>query len=178
MANARELYAAMVDVGLSMSQAKALYRDTLGSIAERFARSPVVDIPGVGAFIGSTTHHPARQGVNPFTRQPITWPARTSVRVHFEPDGALVGAIVTQSAGAQASDPLHVAFASVLTKWGLLNLPGVGSFRLVKIPARRAQVDPRTGAVVKPAMPASRDVRFRPTSKLKRAVLGEDVEQE
>jgi nucleoid DNA-binding protein len=170
----RDLHAAMIAAGLSSFEARARFEESLGSLPERLPVAQSVDVPGIGAFVARVTIRPARQGVNPFTRETITFPARTITRILFEPEGALLSAVNARAAGlslSDASDPLEQAFASVLIGAGTLKLAGIGAFRIIKVPARRARIDPSTGAVLAPAMPASREVRFRPASSLKAAVV-------
>src|SRR6185312_10051358 len=103
------------------------------------ARAWSVDVPGVGAFMARGTIRPARQGINPFTRMPITFPARRICRIRFEPDPDLVDAINLdrpEGEPARSSDPLHLAFVSALTsKRHEVVLAGIGRFRVIKKPA-------------------------------------------
>lgn len=171
--NQQELISTMVAEGATLAEAKEIYRGTLGSLAEQLARAVVADIPGVGTFSAHVTHKPAVKGVNPFTRQPITFAARDIVRIRYSPDSSLLAAIDARSSGLplpEPSGPLHGAFVAALIRMGVIRL-SVGNFRVIKMPARRARLHPRTGAVLVPARPAHRDVVFRASSRLKSMVI-------
>lgn len=180
----RELLAKMASLGVDHAEAKAIYRTTLGAIPEQIVQRGVADVPGVGSFSARVTHRPARQAVNPFTRQPLTIPGRTLVRILFSVDSALLEAIDAHYAKAPpvgSRGLLHDAFFAVLSKSGYVTLAGLGAFRVCKMPAQRARLHPRTGAVIAPALPAHRDVRFRAASQLKAKIVaalrGESVEE-
>jgi nucleoid DNA-binding protein len=178
--NQRELIQAMVRLGETRAAAEDRYRETFGALGSALARASVADVAGVGTFSAKVTTTEAVDGMNPFTRQPYSFPARRRVRIRFDPDAALLEAInlvPDPAAGAESrgrSDPLFLAFVSALTgpRPGEVRLAGIGTFRVWKMPAQRALVNSRTVAVT-PAAPAYRTVRFVPGSKLKAESLPE-----
>jgi nucleoid DNA-binding protein len=169
----------MVQHGALRQEAERRVDEILATLGPELARAGSADVPGVGTFVARGTVKPARQGINPFTRQPITFPARRICRIRFDPDPALFDAVnrpAEEPAGA--SDPLLLAFVTGLReRWGKVELPGVGRFRVYKVPARRSLTNPRTGAVT-PALATHRDVRFSPSSKLKAQAFPGDVADE
>jgi nucleoid DNA-binding protein len=164
----------MVDLGADWLLAEEAYREAFGSLTETIVRFRVAELPGVGTFSARCLHRPAYQAVNPFTRQPITCAARDLLRFRFAPDPLLLSAIDAKATGAPPAGSLGLlgdAFLKGLTsRWPEIKLP-IGVFRVIKLPAQRVRLNPRTGAVIAPGLPARRDVRFRPSRGLKTTLI-------
>jgi nucleoid DNA-binding protein len=170
--NRRELLQTMVNLGAGFGEARQIYESTLGSLAEQLVRFAFAEIPGVGSFSVRYSRTPPRPAVNPFTRQPYTFPGRETVLVRYAPDSALIAALTVGAPPVESLGYLHRAFvAELLGRYPVIRLSGVGVFQAYKTPATRARLHPRTGAIVAPARPAGREVRFSAATQLKQALL-------